>query len=70
MLSERTKGFSGAEIEQAVVSALYTAFSRQEDLTTAALLEEIELTKPLSVTMAERIDSLRDWAKDRAVFAG
>lgn len=70
MLSERTKGFSGAEIEQAVVSALYTAFSRQEDLTTSALLEEIALTKPLSVTMAERIDSLRDWAKDRAVFAG
>jgi AAA+ superfamily predicted ATPase len=69
-LVEQTKGFSGAEIEQAVVSALYTAFSREEELTTASLLEEIELTKPLSVTMAERIDALRDWAKDRAVFAG
>ena len=67
---ERTKGFSGAEIEQAVVSSLYTAFSREADLTTEALLEEIELTKPLSVTMAERIAALRDWAKDRAVFAG
>lgn len=63
-------GFSGAEIEQAVVSALYTAFSRQEDLTTDAIIEEIGLTKPLSVTMAERIASLRDWARDRAVFAG
>ena len=69
-LVERTDGFSGAEIEQAVVSSLYTAFSREEDLTTEALLEEIELTRPLSVTMAERIASLRDWAKDRAVFAG
>jgi len=69
-LVERTKGFSGAEIEQAVVSSLYTAFSREEDLTTEALVEEIELTKPLSVTMAERIAALRDWAKDRAVFAG
>ena len=67
---EQTKGFSGAEIEQAVVSSLYTAFAREEDLTTEALLEEIELTKPLSVTMAERIAALRDWAKDRAVFAG
>ena len=67
---EQTKGFSGAEIEQAVVSSLYTAFSREADLTTEALLEEIELTKPLSVTMAERIAALRDWAKDRAVFAG
>lgn len=64
-----TDGFSGAEIEQAVVSALYTAFSRQEDLTTDAIIEEIELTKPLSVTMAERIDALREWAKDRAVSA-
>ena len=57
-------------IEQAVVSALYTAFSRQEDLTTEAVAEEIELTKPLSVTMAERIEALRAWATDRAVFAG
>ena len=65
-----TEGFSGAEIEQAVVSALYTSFSRQEDLTTESLVEEIGLTKPLSVTMAERIQTLRDWAKDRAVFAG
>jgi AAA+ superfamily predicted ATPase len=69
-LVKLTEGFSGAELEQAVVSALYTAFSRQEDLTTDAIVEEIELTKPLSVTMAERITSLRDWAKDRAVLAG
>ena len=57
-------------IEQAVVSSLYTAFSRQEELTTEALVEEIGLTRPLSVTMAERIGTLRDWARDRAVFAG
>lgn len=69
-LASLTEGFSGAEIEQAVVSALYTAFSRQEGLTTDAIAEEIQLTKPLSVTMAERITSLRQWAKDRAVFAG
>jgi SpoVK/Ycf46/Vps4 family AAA+-type ATPase len=69
-LVTHTRGFSGAELEQAVVSALYTSFSREEDLTTASLLEEIGLTKPLSVTMAERIAALREWAKDRAVFAG
>ena len=69
-LVDLTDGFSGAEIEQAVVSGLYTAFSRQQDLSTETLVEEIGLTKPLSVTMAERIDSLRAWAKDRAVFAG
>jgi SpoVK/Ycf46/Vps4 family AAA+-type ATPase len=69
-LARISEGFSGAELEQAVVSALYTAFSKQEDLTTEGVVEEIEMTKPLSVTMAERIDSLRAWAKDRAVFAG
>lgn len=69
-LVELTDGFSGAEIEQAVVSALYTAFSREEDLSTQAIVEEIALTRPLSVTMAERISALRDWARDRAVFAG
>ena len=68
-LIDLTEGFSGAEIEQAVVSALYTAFSRQEDLGTETLAEEIELTNPLSVTMAERIDALRAWARDRAVPA-
>jgi len=36
----------------------------------ARVADELEVTKPLSVTMAERIDALRDWAKDRAVFAG
>lgn len=69
-LVDLTDGFSGAEIEQAVVSALYTAFSREEELSTETIAEEIEITKPLSVTMAERIDSLRAWAQDRAVFAG
>lgn len=69
-LVDMSEGFSGAEIEQAVVSALYTAFSNQEDVDTEAIANEIELTKPLSVTMAERIQSLRAWAKDRAVFAG
>ena len=69
-LVQLTEGFSGAEIEQVVVSALYTAFSREEDLSTESLLQEVELTKPLSVTMSERIGSLRAWAQDRAVFAG
>lgn len=69
-LVKMTDGFSGAEIEQAVVSALYTAFSHQQDLSTEFIADEINMTKPLSVTMAERIQALRDWAKDRAVFAG
>jgi len=68
-LADAADGFSGAEIEQAVVSSLYTAFSREAELTTELLLEEIQLTRPLSVTMAEKIEHLRAWAGDRAVLA-
>lgn len=68
-LGEASEGFSGAEIEQAVVGALYTAFSNGETLTTQHLLSELAGTKPLSVTMREKIDALRAWAKDRAVPA-
>ena len=62
-------GFSGAEIEQAVVSALYGAFSSHTDLSTGALLDEISRTRPLSRIMGERLDALRSWASDRTVPA-
>jgi len=69
-LGEASEGFSGAEIEQAVVGGLYTAFSNGETLTTQHLLEELAGTHPMSQTMREKIDALRAWAKDRAVPAG
>jgi AAA+ superfamily predicted ATPase len=64
-----TDGFSGAEIEQVVVSALYTAFSDGQHLTTQHLLDEAAGTRPLSVTMGERIAALRVWAGSRTVPA-
>jgi SpoVK/Ycf46/Vps4 family AAA+-type ATPase len=64
-----SEGFSGAELEQAVVSGLYEAFSRQRELDTELLLGELEKTKPLSVTMAEPIASLRAWAAGRTTPA-
>jgi len=63
------EGFSGAEIEQAIVSASFEARSRSETLTSADILAELERTRPLSVVMAEKIDALRDWASERAVYA-
>ncbi len=69
LLATVTSGFTGAEIEQAVVSALYTAFNEQRDLDQETLLKEISATRPLSVTMGERIEELRDWARDRTVQA-
>ncbi len=68
-LSELTEGFSGAELEQAVVSSLYAAFSENTSLTQHHLESEINTTRPLSVTMAEKIQTLRSWAQGRAVFA-
>ncbi len=68
-LSASSDGFSGAEIEQAIVSGLYTAFSQNQQLSTEILIGELKSTQPLSVTRAEEIASIRDWAKHRAVSA-
>jgi len=62
-------GFSGAEIEQVVVGALYEARAASAPLATSHLLEEAKRTKPLSVVMAEKIAWLRAWAQGRTVSA-
>lgn len=61
-----SQGYSGAEIEQAVTSALYDAFERGEDLTTERILRSLAEQVPLSFTMKERIDAMRSWADGRA----
>jgi SpoVK/Ycf46/Vps4 family AAA+-type ATPase len=60
-----SEGFTGAEVEQAIVAGLYTAFSAGKELTTQNLLDEITRTRPLSVTMGEKIEWLREWARER-----
>jgi SpoVK/Ycf46/Vps4 family AAA+-type ATPase len=66
-LAVASSGFSGAEIEQAIVSALYAAHATREPLSTGHILDEIARTRPLSVVMAERIDAMRSWADGRTV---
>ena len=63
------EGFRGAEIEQAVTSALYAVFSQEALLSTEIVLKEIQSTYPLSVTMKEKVAGLREWAGQRAVPA-
>jgi len=63
------EGFSGSELEQALVSCLYAARARREPPSGALLLDEIARTRPLSVVMAERIAELRRWAAARTVPA-
>jgi AAA+ superfamily predicted ATPase len=68
-LAASTDGFSGAEIEQAIVAGLYTAFNQKQQLSTEILLGEVKATQPLSVTRAEEVAAIREWAKTRAVGA-
>lgn len=65
-LAEEASGFSGAEIEQAVIAGLHDAFFAGRDLNQQDLLTNINSSVPLSTTMAEKIAVLRDWARYRA----
>lgn len=56
-------------VAQAVVASLYTAFARGALLSNEHILEEIKATKRLSVTRAEEVEDLREWARGRAVPA-
>ncbi len=68
-LAEAAEGFSGAELEQAVVAAMYTATAMGEKLSDGHIASELNKTYPLSVVMAEQIEQLRLWARDRTVSA-
>jgi SpoVK/Ycf46/Vps4 family AAA+-type ATPase len=63
------KGYSGAEIDAAVQGGLYAAYSEKKELSTESLLNALAQTVPLSVTRAEEIATLREWARTRAVPA-
>ncbi len=65
-LVDATQEYSGAEIEQAVVAALYDAFDTGNDLATEGLLHTFKEIVPLAVTMREVIDQMREWARTRA----
>ena len=66
-LVQATDGFSGSEIEQAIVSATYTARAQGHGLAQEDLLAEIRQTRPLSVVMKEKVEATREWASSRTV---
>ena len=68
-LARESEGFSGSEIEQAVVSALHEAFASDREPDTELIAEQVRTSPPLSVTMAESIERLRRWAASRCVPA-
>jgi SpoVK/Ycf46/Vps4 family AAA+-type ATPase len=68
-LAAHSEGFSGAELEQAVVAAMYSAHSSKQPMSAALILHELRETQPLSAVMAEQVNALRAWARDRTVPA-
>jgi len=65
-LARQTEGFSGAEIEQAIISALYDAFEADGELTNEGVACSVKQTIPLSQTMQEQVTALRKWARTHA----
>ncbi|MHA1766541.1 MAG: AAA family ATPase [Promethearchaeota archaeon] len=68
-LAQKTKGFTGAEIEEVIKEGLFRAFDKNEDLKDNHIISAIEETNPLSKTMGKIIAELRKWAKFKAKMA-
>jgi hypothetical protein len=68
-LARASDGFSGSEIEQAVIAALHAAYADKAELDTERIVTAVKGSPPLSATMAERVIALRQWAKGRCVPA-
>ncbi|MGK7896681.1 MAG: AAA family ATPase, partial [Xenococcus sp. (in: cyanobacteria)] len=65
-LAKVSEGFSGAEIEQAIIAAMYDAFAQDREFTQLDIIAAIKSTLPLSRTMTEQVTALRDWARQWA----
>lgn len=66
ILAEESEGFSGSEIEQSIISAMYEAFTEGREVNTDDILKALSETVPLSDTMEEQVEEIRTWAKTRA----
>jgi SpoVK/Ycf46/Vps4 family AAA+-type ATPase len=69
LLAKESEGYNGAEIEQAIISALHEGFSNQTDITTDMIVTTIKNSPPLSITMREKVEALCAWAHGRCVPA-
>jgi len=68
-LAHASAGYSGAEIEESIINSLFEVFYEKQPMTTGRLLESIRQTVPLSKTMSEDVEGLRQWADGRARLA-
>jgi len=70
LLVNQSMKFSGAEIESAVISALYDAYddrltNESKNLEDRHILKNLEILVPLAIFMKEQIEAMRGWAKKR-----
>ena len=68
-IAQLSDGFSGAELEQLIVSAVYASYAENSRIDTELLEQQVAATRPLSVLMAEKLQHLRQWASGRTVPA-
>ena len=68
-LAKAAEGFTGSEIEQAIISGLHEAYALNRPLCNEDILAALKQTSPLSVVMGDRLEALRQWAKPRCVMA-
>jgi len=66
LLAEESNDFSGSEIEQSIIAAMYEAFTSGREVSTEDIRKALSETVPLSETMEEQVEELRRWAKNRA----
>ena len=66
LLAGESEGFSGSEIEQSIISAMYEAFTEGREVSTEDIRKSLSDTVPLSETMEEQVEELRRWVKNRA----
>jgi len=59
---DRTDGFSGAELEQAVIEGMHISFSENRELMEKDLIKAVSELVPLSRTAKEQIDFLKEWS--------
>jgi ATP-dependent 26S proteasome regulatory subunit len=64
-LAEASDRFSGAEIEQAIVDAMFDGFGKDREFNTTDVLRALRATVPLAITMDQSIKELKEWARDR-----
>ena len=62
LLSQESKNFSGAEIQQSIIEGMHIAFNENREFTTNDIRRGLKETIPIAKMNFEEIESLQNWA--------